>query len=75
MYALIRSTPLRSLLTAELPALVLSLLVAEAFYKFGSFTQECLAFLVTWLVADAVLQAGARLIARAVGGRRSAAGA
>ena len=75
MYALIRSTSLRSLLTAELPALLLSMLVAEVFYKFHSFTLECLAFLVTWLVADAVFQAGARLVARTVGGRRHAAGA
>ena len=75
MYALIRSLPLRSLLAVELPALVLAMLVAEVFYKFHSFTLECLAFLVTWFVTDAVFQAGARLIARAVGGRRSAAGA
>jgi len=48
MHRLICSSSLRQLLILETPALLLSLLIAETFYKFGSFTLECLAFLPTW---------------------------
>ena len=37
-----------------LPSGAGALVVAELFYKFHSFTLECLAFLVTWLVFDLV---------------------
>ncbi len=30
------------------PAVVAAMVVAELFYRFGSFTLECLAFLATW---------------------------
>lgn len=52
MYTLIRLLSLRQLLLGQLPALGLSFLIAELFYKFHSFTLECLAFLVTWYVID-----------------------
>lgn len=58
MYTLVRTTPRKQLLTRATPALLLSLVVAEAFYKFHSFVLECVAFLATWyaieLVADIV---------------------
>jgi hypothetical protein len=54
------------LLTAQAPALVLSFVLAELFYKFHSFTLECLAFLATWFVIDAVLTT----VRQAWGGRR-----
>ena len=54
MFELLRSSTLRQLLARQAPALVISLVVAELFYKFGSFTLECLGFLVTWFVLDAV---------------------
>lgn len=44
-------------LARRLPALALSLLVAELFYRFGSFAVECLAFLLTWLVLDGIVAA------------------
>ena len=53
MYTLIRSIPLRQLLLEQVPALGLSFITAELFYKFHSFTLECLAFLGTWYVIDA----------------------
>lgn len=34
-------------------SLVASWVIAEVFYKFHSFTLECLAFLATWFVVDA----------------------
>jgi hypothetical protein len=49
------------------PTGVFSLFIAELFYKFHSFTLECLAFLATWYVADLV-----RLVVmRALTGRRA----
>ena len=54
MFELLRSSTLRQLLARQAPALALSLIVAELFYKFGSFTLECLGFLATWFVLDAV---------------------
>jgi len=63
MYSLLRALPARRLLTEQVPALVVSFVIAELFYKFKSFSLETLAFLATWLVVDAVIQAGARLLA------------
>ena len=40
----------------RLPALAVSLAVAEFFFKFGSFTLECLAFLALWRCLDLVWQ-------------------
>jgi hypothetical protein len=52
MYTLITSFPLRQLVVEQFPAFVISLFVAELFYKFHSFTLECLAFLATWYLID-----------------------
>lgn len=61
MYTLLRSVPLRDLLATQAPALLASFVIAELFYKFHSFTLECLAFLATWFVIDAALSAGRSL--------------
>jgi hypothetical protein len=53
MYTLISSLPVRQLVSEQLPALGIALVIAEMFYKFHSFTLECVAFLATWYVADA----------------------
>ena len=63
MFTLLRLLPLRLLLIEQLPALTLSWLVAELFYKFHSFSLECGAFLLTWLAVDGVLQFAKRLFA------------
>jgi hypothetical protein len=42
----------RELLTTQVPAIGISLLIAEFFYKFQSFALECVAFLATWYVVD-----------------------
>jgi hypothetical protein len=55
MYTLIRSIPLKELLSRQAPALGISWLIAEVFYKFHSFTLECAAFLATWFAVDAAL--------------------
>ena len=64
MFELLRSSSLRQLLARQAPALAISLIVAELFYKFGSFTLECLGFLATWFVLDATFA----LVARALAG-------
>jgi hypothetical protein len=57
MYTLIRSMPVRRFLLEQAPTLTAAFTVAEVFYKFHSFALECLAFLVTWGVLDASVQA------------------
>jgi hypothetical protein len=55
MYALIRHYSARQIALQHAPAVGGSLVIAELFYKFHSFTLECLAFLATWFVIDAAL--------------------
>jgi hypothetical protein len=52
MYSLTRLMSYPRFLTEQLPVLVASLLIAEFWYKFHSFTLECVAFLATWFVLD-----------------------
>jgi hypothetical protein len=44
-------------IAVQVPAATGALVIAEAFYKFGSFTLECLAFLATWFVIQVPLTA------------------
>lgn len=55
IYTLIRTIPFRQLLLEQMPALATSFVIAEMFYKFHSFTSECVAFLATWYVLDAAI--------------------
>ena len=64
MFELLRSSSLRQLLARQAPALAISLIVAELFYKFDSFTLECLGFLATWFVLDAMFALVARALAK-----------
>ncbi len=50
MYSLIRQATWRTILEDELPSLSVAWLVAELFFKFHSFTLECLSFLALWFV-------------------------
>lgn len=52
MYTLIKSISPKVLVLEQLPALLISIVIAETFYKFHSFTLECLAFLATWFLID-----------------------
>jgi hypothetical protein len=56
MYTLVNRLGLRSFLSYETPALLLSWIIAEVFYKFGSFTLETGAFLFTWYLTGFILQ-------------------
>jgi hypothetical protein len=64
MYSLLRHVGFRQSLTAEAPALLTSLLVAELFYKFHSFVLECAAFLVTWMCVSFVFASVGALVRR-----------
>jgi hypothetical protein len=55
MYQLLRMLPASQLFARQIPALVISFVLAELFYKFHSFTLECAAFLATWFALDAAL--------------------
>jgi len=52
MYSLVQRSSLRRLIGVQAPALLSSLVIAEIFFKFHSFTLECLAFLATWGAFD-----------------------
>lgn len=54
MYRLTRSLPPHRLLRQQLPTLGGALLLSELFFKFHSFTLECVAFLATWYALDAL---------------------
>jgi hypothetical protein len=56
MYQLLSSLSTRQVLARQTPTLLASFVLAEAFYKFHSFTLECGAFLATWFVLDATAQ-------------------
>jgi hypothetical protein len=72
MYSLVRMLPVARLLREQVPALGLAFVIAELFYKFHSFTLETLAFLATWGLIDALIQAVRHLVA---GPREPAVGA
>ena len=56
MYTFAKSLSIQQLLLEQLPALSFSVVIAELFYKFHSFTLELLAFLGTWYLIDAAIQ-------------------
>jgi hypothetical protein len=62
MYTLLRSISAQRLIKEQAPAFAISFVIAQSFYKFGSFGIELIAFLATWFVIDAIIQLG-RLLA------------
>jgi hypothetical protein len=48
MYSYVKTVGVPRFLAREAPAFGVSFLIAELFYKFHSFTLECVAFLATW---------------------------
>ncbi|HET9444422.1 MAG TPA: hypothetical protein VFO65_13920 [Acidimicrobiales bacterium] len=57
MFQLLKAVSALDLFRRQLPLLVVSLLIADTFYKFHSFLRESVAFLATWFVLDMVVQA------------------
>ena len=62
MYTLVRNLSLREALSREMPSFLVAFFTAELFYKFHSFTLECLAFLGTWGLLSYLLALGAKLL-------------
>jgi hypothetical protein len=56
MNTFFKTNVLRTLISEQLPILTASIVISELFYKFHSFTLECLAFLGTWFVLDRIWQ-------------------
>jgi hypothetical protein len=56
MFRLLTSISAGELVKRQLPVFLAAFVIAELFYKFHSFTLECVAFLVTWFVLDGVVQ-------------------
>jgi hypothetical protein len=55
MYHAVKSQAIGKLLVVEGPALIVSIAIANTFYKFGSFLLELLAFLPTWFVVSLII--------------------
>ena len=66
MHTLIQKLGLIETLRAELPWLMASMFIAELFYKFHSFTLECIAFLATWYALSRVATVVKRFVLRLV---------
>jgi hypothetical protein len=62
VYTLLHHLRTRQGLLTEVPAFLLSWIVAEMFYKFHSFTLECAAFLATWLVLSFITSLVIRVV-------------
>jgi hypothetical protein len=50
MYSYVKHVGIPAFLVREAPAFAVAFVIAELFYKFRSFSLECLAFLATWYV-------------------------
>jgi hypothetical protein len=56
MYRLLTSLPAGELVTRQAPIFLTAFVLAELFFKFGSFALECGAFLGTWFLIDAAVE-------------------
>ena len=50
MFTLVKELGLHETIKREFIPLASSFLIAEIYYKFHSFTLECIAFLATWVI-------------------------
>jgi len=56
MFSLIEKSGMLSFARREAIPFALSLFIAEMFYKFGSFSLECISFLATWYAIGALIR-------------------
>lgn len=52
MFTLITKISRKDLLLEQAPLFLVSFIIANTFYKFGSFAPELIAFLLTWFALD-----------------------
>ena len=64
MYALLRHREGPAVTAREASTFAVALVLAEAFYKFHSFSLECVAFLATWAALSGLADLGRRLLLR-----------
>ena len=57
MYEAVRQIGVQGFILREAIPLALSLIIAEVFFKFGSFSLEVIAFLATWFLLSAATAA------------------
>jgi hypothetical protein len=62
MLSYLRANGWRALMTRELPTMVFALVVAELWFKFGSFTLEVLGFLAVWIASSALVDGVVALV-------------
>jgi hypothetical protein len=60
----VRKPESRTVALQESVTLALSLILAEMFYKFHSFSLECLAILATWMALSGIVDLATRLMNR-----------
>lgn len=65
MYTLLRASGIKSALVAELPGFLVAFIIAQLFYKFGSFGLELVAFMCTWWLATFIKELVLRSFGRA----------
>ena len=73
MYTLLRHARSRDGLMVEGPAAAIALVIAEVFYKFHSFSLECVAFLGTWLAISWIASVALGPLLRRKGAVKSSA--
>jgi hypothetical protein len=55
MFSLVKDLGVQVALKQEAIPFIMAFVIAEFFYKFKSFSLECLAFLMTWFVLSGML--------------------
>ncbi len=70
MHRAIKSQGVKSFLRQEAPWLLIAFVIADLFYKWGSFALECVGFLLTWYVLSLL----ASLVSHMLWGENSAVG-
>jgi hypothetical protein len=69
MYSLLRDGLSRRTALLQIPGLAITIVIAETFYKFHSFTLEFVVALATWTVVDLALTLVARGLESVLGQR------
>ncbi len=57
MFQLLKAISALDAMRRQVPLLLVSLFIADSYYRFHSFVREAGAFLVTWFVLDLLVQA------------------
>ena len=64
MYSLVKSRSLQDLLRVELVPFIVALLVAQIYFKWGSFALELVGFIVLWMVLGFIADVISRSLKR-----------